>query len=173
MAQPLYRQYLRQARRLASLDPRRPQQGNLRRAVSTAYYALFHFLVDQSSRFLVGSTNHREALRRVAARAFQHGEMADAAKSFRSGTLPPPVTRIAGVVSVSSQLRDVTRVFVLAQEQRPLADCDLAETFLRSDVTALIGRIEKVIENWDGIRSDPATRLFLLGLLTWNRVRGR
>ena len=35
---------LEQAVHLATLDARRPKQANLRRAVSTAYYALFHLL---------------------------------------------------------------------------------------------------------------------------------
>lgn len=46
---------LRQAERLAKLDPKRPRQANLRRAVSSAYYALFHFLVDQSCRAAIGT----------------------------------------------------------------------------------------------------------------------
>jgi hypothetical protein len=35
---------LEQARHLANREPRRPKQASLRRAVSTAYYALFHLL---------------------------------------------------------------------------------------------------------------------------------
>ena len=33
---------LEQARHLANREPKRPKQASLRRAVSTAYYALFH-----------------------------------------------------------------------------------------------------------------------------------
>src|SRR3954451_14533992 len=111
MAQPLYRQYLQQARRLARLDPRRPQQGNLRRAVSTAYYALFHFLIDRSSRFLAGSTGERERLRCLLARAYVHGEMASAAKTFQGGTFPAVVRRIAGTLSVPVELQEFAAVF--------------------------------------------------------------
>jgi hypothetical protein len=39
---------LEQAVRLAMLDVRRPKQANLRRAVSSAYYAVFHLLVDEA-----------------------------------------------------------------------------------------------------------------------------
>src|SRR5262245_16524514 len=94
--QPLNRQYPKQPRRLARLDPRRPQQGNLRRAVSTAYYALFHFLVDRSSRSFVGTTGVREQFRRMLARAYGHGEMASAGKTFRGGTLPATISRVMG-----------------------------------------------------------------------------
>ncbi len=40
----LHADLLDPAEQLAQLDPRRPKQANLRRAVSSAYYALFHLL---------------------------------------------------------------------------------------------------------------------------------
>jgi uncharacterized protein (UPF0332 family) len=39
---------LEQAKTLAATDPRRPRQSSLRRAVSAAYYALFHEIIDLS-----------------------------------------------------------------------------------------------------------------------------
>lgn len=39
---------LQQARQLATLDLKKPKQANLRRAVSSTYYAIFHFLVRES-----------------------------------------------------------------------------------------------------------------------------
>ena len=44
----LQQDLLRQARHLATKEPRRPSQASLRRAVSAAYYALFHLLVDEA-----------------------------------------------------------------------------------------------------------------------------
>ena len=44
----LQQDLLRQARDLATKEPRRPSQASLRRAVSAAYYALFHLLVDEA-----------------------------------------------------------------------------------------------------------------------------
>ena len=48
----MYADLLSQAELLARKEPRRPRQASLRRAVSSAYYALFHFLVGEVSRFL-------------------------------------------------------------------------------------------------------------------------
>jgi hypothetical protein len=39
----LHADLLEQAEHLAQLDPTRPKQANLRRAVSSAYYALIHW----------------------------------------------------------------------------------------------------------------------------------
>ncbi len=41
---PLAQDLLEQARHLANREPKRPKQASLRRAVSRAYYALFHLL---------------------------------------------------------------------------------------------------------------------------------
>jgi uncharacterized protein (UPF0332 family) len=47
-----------------------PKQATLRRAVSTAYYALFHLLIDQAvSKWAV------ERQRSILARTFEHGKM--------------------------------------------------------------------------------------------------
>jgi hypothetical protein len=49
-----------QAELLAKTDVRKPKQVNLRRAVSSAYYGLFHYLVDESCCILFGS-QHTQA----------------------------------------------------------------------------------------------------------------
>ena len=41
---PFPNDLLEQARHLANREPKRPKQASLRRAVSTAYYAIFHLL---------------------------------------------------------------------------------------------------------------------------------
>ena len=40
---------LEQARHLAKRGKKRPRQASLRRAVSTAYYALFHLLISEAT----------------------------------------------------------------------------------------------------------------------------
>lgn len=53
----------------------------LRRSVSTAYYALFHLLLEHGAAKVVGHAG----LRQLVSRAYVHGDMFKAAKSFRSG----------------------------------------------------------------------------------------
>lgn len=43
-----------QAEMLARVDTRKPKQVNLRRAVSAAYYGVFHYLVDEACRCVFG-----------------------------------------------------------------------------------------------------------------------
>ncbi len=50
-----------QAEMLALVDSRKPKQVNLRRAISAAYYGVFHYLVDEACRVVFGS-QHGQAV---------------------------------------------------------------------------------------------------------------
>ena len=62
------------AQDIANLHPGQPHQASLRRAVSTAYYALFHLLVSEATANWI-----RPELRGALARVFDHGPMQQAA----------------------------------------------------------------------------------------------
>jgi uncharacterized protein (UPF0332 family) len=47
------------ARKLAKASPKKPRQADLKRAVSTAYYALFHALAKNAADQLVGVAQNR------------------------------------------------------------------------------------------------------------------
>ena len=77
----LPRDLLAQARLLATKESSRPKQARLRRAVSAAYYALFHLLVSDAVRRLLAGSD-REALRNCLSRAFDHAVMKRVARQF-------------------------------------------------------------------------------------------
>ncbi len=81
------------ARDLANLESHRPRQASLRRAVSSAYHALFHLLIRSSVDSQVGfgpTTTHRE-IGETMVRWYTHTRMAadyDPSKNFtRQGVL--------------------------------------------------------------------------------------
>ena len=121
----------------------------------------------------MGSTREREKFRKVVVRAYGHSEMYSVARSFRGGTLPTLITRIAGPHSIPSVLRDLAELFISLQDWRHLADYDLATTFLRGDVLTLIDDVEQAVADWNSIRTDPAARLFLICLLVWEKIRSK
>src|SRR5436309_12164217 len=116
----------RQARHLATREPRRPKQASLRRAVSAAYYALFHLLVDEATRMMFGGHHTRRGFRHALARGFSHQSMAAACKSSGGGTLPAPIIATTGPVSVPQELRELAEAFVPLQDERHRADYNLA-----------------------------------------------
>jgi len=77
---------LKEAYHLASRGGKNPKQASLRRAVSTAYYALFHLLIsDFVANWKVKS--QRDKL----ARLFEHGRMKGASKLLHSRSLSTEV----------------------------------------------------------------------------------
>lgn len=65
---------------LSRKEPRKPKQASLRRAVSTAYYALFHLLIEDATKHWSGHGNSRAGL----ARAFEHANMDRASGAFKN-----------------------------------------------------------------------------------------
>ena len=158
----LHRDLLRQSRTLALIDPRRPQQANLRRSISAAYYALFHLLTDEASRRMMRGADramHRNTLRR----AFSHGEMRTASRAFVSPN-PPAWLTVTGV-RPSAEVRIVAGAFESLQEIRHDADYDHGVSFTRSSALEAVDRAEEAFAAWDTIHGQPDADLFLIALL--------
>lgn len=170
----MYRDLLQQAVRLATLDPTRPRQANLRRAVSAAYYALFHLLVDEATRVQIGAQHNQAAFRHVLGRAFAHGVMKEACKSFGGGSLKKGVAKglpVGFVVPIA--IRDLATTFVNLQDRRHAADYDLTERFKRSDVLVLIGHVEGRIQAFNNLASSTEKCFFLACLWAWKDLANR
>lgn len=100
----------------------RPRQAELRRAVSTAYYALFHTLARCGADLVAGSTKqHRsQSAWQQTYRALDHGET-------RKRCAPP--TRLA---EFPIGIQDFAASFVRMQRLRHWADYDPLSMFKRS-----------------------------------------
>lgn len=165
----LHDDLLVQAEHLATKEPRRPKQASLRRAVSAAYYALFHLLVDDTVRFIVAGG--REPLRRQLARSFEHGLMKEAARAFAMATKNPPKNawRLLLATPPSPALCDVADTFVDVQQERHAADYDLGRVFVRSAAKATVARVSDGFSRWKAVRGTPEGEAFMLALLVRSR----
>ena len=67
------RDLIETARGLTELSPRRPSQANLRRALSTAYYAVFHSLAGAIADILMGK-GRNEAWHQVYRKVWREAE---------------------------------------------------------------------------------------------------
>jgi hypothetical protein len=76
----LHHDLLEQAEHLVARERKKPKQASLRRAVSAAYYALFHLLVNDGARLL--SPTQPPGLSRRVQRAFNHSDMRTVCKGF-------------------------------------------------------------------------------------------
>jgi hypothetical protein len=163
---------LDQATLLAGRDPTRPKQANLRRAVSSAYYAIFHYLVDQACRELLGTQNEKSGYRHELARAFDHGCMKEACVAFRDVSLPKRMTSaLPATFGIPPELQFVAETFVQAQEKRHIADYDLSIRFTRWDVAGFILEVERAISTFETIASVNSRQFSLVCLLTWRTLK--
>ena len=153
---------LQQARLLATLDARKPKQANLRRAISAAYYALFHLLVAAAVERVSPRTPGNLAPR--IARAFSHLDMKQVCKSLWAGN-PSEILRELQPAGFSAEIRLVARLFVELQEARHLADYDPAVIFDRDDTIETVWRVENAFQEWQRVKMHDEATVFLTALL--------
>jgi hypothetical protein len=170
---------LSQARTLATFDTRgRPRQANLRRAVSAAYYAVFHFLVHEACCVQFGTQHAQAAYRHALGRAFTHQAMKQACISFGGGTLKETVIKglprdSAGNYSIGREIREIAKTFAELQEKRHLADYDLSERFGRDDVLGLIEQAENHVASFRDLPASEGKTFFLACLWAWRELNNR
>ena len=164
---------LEQAELLLTVDRTRPRQANLRRSVSSAYYALFHVLIDAACRQTLGTAASRSALRQVMARGFEHAAMKDASRSFAAGRLREWMRHVLEPFPIPLELVVVAGTFATLQRQRHRADYDLSRPFSRDEVGEVIAQAREALDLLDIVRDHDATRLYLVSLLAWRSLRDR
>ena len=166
-------QLLEQARLLATKEKGRPLQVSLRRSASAAYYALFHFLIDATTKSWLGARPSQRTMRQILARAFQPGTMLQASRGFCSGALGRGMQSVGTAMTVPAELHYLATTFIELQDLRHRADYDLAASFSRQEVLGKVVRVEKAIQDWRAIEDHPLSRFYLVSLLTWDRLRDR
>jgi len=155
---------LEQAYHLARREPKRPRQASLRRAVSTSYYALFHFLISEAT------LNWRQSSQRAAlGRYFQHGSMAKASDKQKADcnkflSSNPPLAPGLDTDCMTG-LRTVSFAFYQAYQQRQTADYDTAKQWTRTEALAIIDSVDAAFKAWPDIRNHKFAQNYLLSLL--------
>jgi hypothetical protein len=116
----------------------KPRQSDLKRAVSTAYYAVFLAMCRNAADTIVGSTkSYRSgpAWRQVY-RAVDHGFAKNQCKNNKITKFPKGV-------------EDFASLFIEAQDARHSADYDPFSRFSRSETLILVTRAEDAIRGFE------------------------
>jgi|ERR1700678_857633 hypothetical protein len=150
------------AMQLANLEPANPRQACLRRAVSTAYYALFHLLIAEAT-----LNWGRPELRSELGRVFGHGKMKSASEGKRAELEahfkkhPPPSPEL----EIFKRLHAVAHAFIQAQQKREEADYDTGKEWTQTDVLTPIDVVSAAFQGWKAIREEPIAQAYLVSLL--------
>ncbi len=173
MTRGLSHELLALAIELARREKGKPRQASLRRAISTAYYALFHLLIESATRALLGTGAEEIEMRGILARAFDHGEMAEASKGFKAGSLPKILEPALKGAALSEDLKVVATALLDLQTERHLADYDTSKRFHRAPTRSLVRSAEDAFAAWARVERTGEARLFLLALLVGKKVKAR
>ena len=120
-----------------------PLESDLRRAVSTAYYAIFHCLAANCADLFIGESDspRSHAAWRQVYRGLDHKDAKSACARPETSHFPEPIRHFA-------------RQFAAMQEMRHKADYSPDAVYYKSNVAILIDEAQKAIEEFV---SAPAT----------------
>ena len=136
-----------------------PKQASLRRAISAAYYSLFHLLIDDGARRITANPS----LQPYVARSFQHTAVKDAAnKVIAQSMKTPPWPAPLFTASIEPELIRVCNTFVDLQSLRHSADYNTAISFKCAEVVVAISRAQAAHQDWALLNSSDNATVFLL-----------
>jgi len=147
---------LKDAYHLASRGGKSPKQTSLRRAVSTAYYALFHLLIAD----FVANWALKEQRARLG-RMIEHRKMSAATFKFTDGN---------NLTRVEADLRTVIDGFGELQRKRYTADYDVETIWSRADVLEMLRLADSVFQAWRNVRKEKIAQEHLLNMFGARRA---
>ena len=160
----LHGDLLEQAAVLVDLELYRPRQASLRRAISTAYYALFHLLIHEGTLKLISAGSARSRF----SRGYEHGTMKSISREFAIAN-PAALDRLTGGLPIPPEIQQVAETFINLQEERHAADYDVTARYTRLEVRNFIQEAEAAFGLWEVIRNHQVATLYLGAMLLGNK----
>lgn len=146
-----------------------PPQTALRRAISTAYYALFHHLVSKAADALVGRSQRRTPRYALVYRAFEHTRMRQVCEMVDREQLGDKARIALGLNAPTQDMRDIATAFSTLQQRRHWADYDPKGKVSSSDARDLIEQAEVAMEALDRMDAEDRKNI-LVFLMTSARM---
>jgi hypothetical protein len=147
---------------LSSGEAQPASQAQLRRAVSTAYYALFHTVLRAGAERFMGTGKQQSAGYRLLYRSFTHGRMKSVCESLNVAVLGKTLQQQLGRTAVSQEMRDFAGAFAVLQEARNLADYDPTSVFVLSDSAGLVDAVDVAMVAFGHVAPDERADVLAL-----------
>ncbi|HXB72366.1 MAG TPA: hypothetical protein VNY05_29275 [Candidatus Acidoferrales bacterium] len=150
------------AQDIANLPADSRRQAIMRRAISTAYYALFHLLISEATLNWA-----RAELRPTLGRLFDHGPMYTASTNKEAelnayfNNNPAESTER----EIAEHLRTVANTFVQAQQRRIDADYNMGNEVTEIEMLTQLETVTEAFKSWEIIRDDATAQAYLLSML--------
>lgn len=166
---------LDQAEMLVTREPENPKQASLRRAVSAAYYALFHLLAEDAATLFAELCGRSDigVVSRIT-RTFAHLDMKKAAEKFANSELPTAFQSPGRRYATPVDLKLVAVVFGLLYQARQEADYNTGESVIQSEAQKMIQKAKEAFDSWGRVKASDDARMYLVCFSlwdTWNKKR--
>jgi hypothetical protein len=137
---------LDQAERLAvPIGTGAPRQADLRRAISTAYYGIFHAIATEAADQFVGRTQRDTPRYQLVYRSVEHGRLRGTCDDIAKPTPPAKYTKYLPQAGLGADLIAVAAAISELQERRHSADYDPLFRAKTSDAALAVATARKAL----------------------------
>lgn len=149
-------------------QPGPPRQVDVRRAISAAYYAVFHHVCAEVADVFVGKTLRREARYSRAYRSIDHSSLASICRSIEGMKVDPTLAAFAPNGAFTAALKEFAADTLYLKAQRHRADYDPSGLLRTIDARTAIFRGRRAISSYRKSSSDEQ-----MAFLTLLAFKGR
>ena len=141
-----------------------PRQVNLRRAISAAYYGVFHATLKAAADQYVGVTRQSSAEYLLVYRSVDHKTLRDLCQEIKKENLPARYTRHAPPGGFKASIREFASAVLELQEKRHAADYDPSIRIKSADAILAVNTARSALRRFGKAKSNQR-RAFLSLLL--------
>jgi hypothetical protein len=152
-----------QANRLITIQVGPPRQVDIRRAISAAYYAMFHATITAAVDQFIGVTNRDESRYGLVYRSVSHAWFRDLCKEVQKPTLSNKFKPHAPSNGFDPNVTAFAKAVVELQEKRHAADYDVMIRMNKSDAILAISTAKAALRRFN--RANKAGRIAYLSVL--------
>jgi uncharacterized protein (UPF0332 family) len=155
-----------QADKLITPQTGRPRQVDIRRAISAAYYAIFHAAITAAADQFVGMTNRDESRSGLLYRSVDHKWLRELCKEVQKSTPSSNFRPYTPPGGFGADIAAFAVAVVALQVKRHTADYDVTVRMNRSDAVLAIAEARAALGRFD--RASQQQRLAFLSLLLFS-----
>jgi hypothetical protein len=142
-----------------------PRQADLRRAISSAYYAVFHRVMTETADQFVGRTLRNTRRYALVYRSVEHRTLKGVCDEVRKQTLPKKYAPFVPAGGFDAQLSAFATASIDLQELRHSADYDPYEHVTVADAMSAIATARQALASFEA--ASPVARRVFLTLLAF------
>lgn len=163
MAPPIHQHFFEQADEL-SRPPAAgaPRQVNLRRAISAAYYGVFHYLLASVADEFVGVGGRGTPRYALVYRSIDHGAVRELCAEAKKQSMPAKYAKYVPGGAFGLELQTFAGAFLELQERRHSADYDPSVRIKLSDARLAIATARSAVAQYGGADEDQRKRFLTL-----------